>query len=81
MSTALTALSDLGPVNDLASAVNTISQQNATQQPLHYAQFLGSLQTVLSAAKSVQGQVGNLKARRSAVDTSNQVRPHIYGSC
>lgn len=77
VSTALTALSDPGPVTDLASAVNTISQQNAIQHPLHYAQFLGSLQTVLSAAKSVQGQVGNLTALRSTVDASNQVRLHI----
>lgn len=74
---ALRALSGPGPVADLTAVVNNISQQNAIQQPLGYAQYLSSLQTVLSAARFVRVQISNLTDLRPAVDTSNQVRPNM----
>ncbi len=78
---ALTALSGPGPATNLADAVNAISRQNTIHQPLDYSLYLGSLQTLLSAARSVQVQMGNLTVLRSDVDASNQVRQWCYGSC
>lgn len=75
---ALTALSGPGPATDLADTVNAISQQNTIRQPLDYSHYLDSIQALLSAARSVQVQMGNLTVLGSA---SNQVRQQCYGSC
>lgn len=77
MPIALNQLSDPGPVTNLASAVEEISQRNAIQRPLEYGQFLASVETVLASARSVQGQVGKLTVLMSVVNASNQVRLYI----